>query len=354
MSSFLWLFFFAISLLQNPALCVPQGALITGTEASEFLPSAAPDLAGPGNAAASSGCGDCYLVADVAGVVWYQEVFINTAATAVVSVGVGNGTSATRTSVHQNEGQFTVGNPTATDGSVALTQINFQPTANVGGAELTSPTAYNVFTAYSITSAFLSNGVCVTTSGSAIPVSPAYSEILSSANGRVTLDANGQQSFIDYLGFSTCSAGGENVVATALVQVLNTTTTTTSTFSNVPLAAVMASLTIAPQSVPAAAPGATTTAASTTIFPSVGVPEIVIGNQTITPTPNPVGLSIFNGTFTGHPITASGSGVAYATGVNFTTTPEIFTGTATLNRADAWLAVWLTGFLGLGAFVYYL
>lgn len=130
----------------------------------------------------------------------------------------------------------------------------------------TSPTAYNVFTgtiyghviegpsvadisaAYSITSAFLSNGVCVTTSGSAIPVSPAYSEILSSANGRVTLDANGQQSFIDYLGFSTCSAGGENVVATALVQVLNTTTTTTSTFSNVPLAAVMASLTIAPVS----------------------------------------------------------------------------------------------------------
>lgn len=43
------------------------GALITGTEASEFLPSAAPDLAGPGNAAAPSGCGDCYLIADVAG-----------------------------------------------------------------------------------------------------------------------------------------------------------------------------------------------------------------------------------------------------------------------------------------------
>ena len=130
----------------------------------------------------------------------------------------------------------------------------------------TSPTAYNVFTgmiyehdfevtsvadifkAYSITSAYTSNGICVTTSGSPIQVSPAYSEILSSANGRVTLDVNGQQSFIDYLGFSTCSGGGENVVATALVQVLNTTATTTSTFSNVPLAAVMASLTIAPVS----------------------------------------------------------------------------------------------------------
>lgn len=130
------------------------GALITGTEASEFLPSAAPDLAEPNNAA-QSGCGGCYLVADVAGelnaplndgdtiaesrtigVVWYQEVFINTAATAVVSVGVGNGTSATRTSIQQAEGQLTVGSVTATGSSVALTQINFQPTANVGGAEL--------------------------------------------------------------------------------------------------------------------------------------------------------------------------------------------------------------------------
>ncbi|CAD6569345.1 MAG: hypothetical protein ASARMPRED_002734 [Alectoria sarmentosa] len=353
MSSFSWLLFFAISLLQNPALCVPQGALITGTEASDFLPSAAPDLAGPDSASAS-GCGGCYLIADVAGVVWYQEVFINTAATAIVSVGVGNGTRATRTSIQQNEGQLTVGNPTATESSVALTQINFQPTAKVGGAELTSPTAYNVFTAYSITSVYTSNGLCVTTSGSAIQVSPAYSEILTSANGQVTLDANGQQSFIEYLGFSTCSGGGENVVATALVQVTNTTTTTTSTFSNVPLAAVVASLTIAPQSVPAAAPGATTAAPSTTIFPSVGVPEIVIGNKTVTPTPNPIGLSIFNGTFTGHPVTATVSGVAYPTGTNFPITPEIFQGRGTLNKVDAWLAVWITGFLGMGALLYYL
>ena len=79
-------------------------------------------------------------------------------------------------------------------------------------------------------------------------VSPAYSEILTSANGQVTLDVNGQQSFINYLGFSSCSGGGENVGATALVQVLNTTATVTSSFTNVPLAAVVASLTIAPVS----------------------------------------------------------------------------------------------------------
>lgn len=81
--------------------------------------------------------GDSVAEPPTIGVVWYQEVFINTAATAVVSVGVGNGTSATRTSIVQNEGQLTVGNPTTIpEGSVALTQINFQPTAQIAGAEL--------------------------------------------------------------------------------------------------------------------------------------------------------------------------------------------------------------------------
>lgn len=103
--------------------------------------------------------------------------------------------------------------------------------------------------AYSITSAYTSNGICFTTSGSKIVLSSAYSEVLPSANGKVTLDANGQQSFIDFLGFSTCSGGGENIVPTALIQVTNTTATQTSTHSNVPLAAASASLTIAPVSV---------------------------------------------------------------------------------------------------------
>lgn len=86
MYSFLWLLYFAVSLLQHPAHCIPQGIafsffdilgllethncqtgeIITGTQASEFLPSAAPELAGPENAS-PSGCGGCYLVADVAG-----------------------------------------------------------------------------------------------------------------------------------------------------------------------------------------------------------------------------------------------------------------------------------------------
>lgn len=84
---------------------------------------------------------------DVAGLVWYSEVFINTAATAVVSVGVANGSTATasRTSVIQDEGEFTF-NPVGPTENAALTQVNYDSTVNVGGAVLASPTAYNVFT----------------------------------------------------------------------------------------------------------------------------------------------------------------------------------------------------------------
>jgi len=110
-----------------------------------------------------------------------------------------------------------------------------------------SPTAYNVFTAYSITSAHMSNGRCVTVSGSAVPVVPAYSETLFSASGHVSLDPAGQQAFINYVGFSTCSGGGENAVASALIPVANVTQFVTTTFSGVSLAAIT-SMSLAPVS----------------------------------------------------------------------------------------------------------
>ena len=88
----------------------------------------------------------------------------------------------------------------------------------------------------------------MTTSGSASQLPSAYSELLPMGSGGVTLDANGLQSFIKFLGFSTCSGGQLNYSPTALIQVLNTTATQTSTFSNVPLAEFSASLTIAPVS----------------------------------------------------------------------------------------------------------
>ena len=206
--------------------------------------------------------------------------------------------------------------------------------------------------------------------------------MLPSANGRVTLDANGQQSFIDFLGFSTCSGGGENVVPTALIQVTNTTTTMTSTFSNVPFAAI-ASLTIAPvshgllwhslfslacslklicrsqQSSPASASaGAITGGPSTTIFPSVGAPHIVVGNKTIIPTANPIALAVFNGTFVGTATNLAGgtSAIILPTGYNISSNGTIipFVGAGSLNRADAWIGVWGAAMIGLGALVIYL
>ena len=108
--------------------------LASVTASAQFLQSGpAPDLAAPTTATTS--CGGCYLIADIAGLVWYSEVFLNTAATALVSVGVGNGTRVTRTSVVQDEGEFTF-NPSDTVSGGALTQLNYQPTVNVGGAIL--------------------------------------------------------------------------------------------------------------------------------------------------------------------------------------------------------------------------
>lgn len=112
-------------------------ALAPVTAPAQFLQSGpAPDLAQSASAAVPA-CGGCYLVADVAGLVWYSELFIHTAATAVVSVGNANGTSATRTSIMQNEGVFTynAANPNG-DGGGALTQLAFNPTTDVGGALL--------------------------------------------------------------------------------------------------------------------------------------------------------------------------------------------------------------------------
>ena len=110
----------------------------------------------------------------------------------------------------------------------------------------TSPTAYNVYSAYSVTSAHIVSGTCVTTSGTPVILPTPYSETLASASGRVTLDPAGEMAFISYLGFSTCVGGGLIASQTALVPVANVTTTTTRTGNSVPLAA--ASLSLAPVS----------------------------------------------------------------------------------------------------------
>jgi hypothetical protein len=95
-------------------------------------------------------------------------------------------------------------------------------------------------------------------------------------------------------------------------------------------------------------------------FPSAAVPLIVVGNKTITPTPNPIGLPIYNGTFIGTAtnlgessviILPTGSGKS-----NSTASILPFIGSASsLIRGDAWLvSVWGAGMMAMGAFVYYL
>ena len=86
------------------------------------------------------------------------------------------------------------------------------------------------------------------------------------------------------------------------------------------------------------------------------MPKIVIGNNTITPTPNPIGLSIYSGTLSGTTTTimgiTSGSYIIPTEG-NYTQ-PIAFTGEAPSNRVDIWLTtVWSTVMIGLGVFVYY-
>ncbi|KAL8983341.1 MAG: hypothetical protein Q9205_002388 [Flavoplaca limonia] len=259
---------------------------------------------------AGQNCGGCIIVADVAGIVWYEEVFINTAATAFVGVAVGNnGSRVTRTSVVQNDLDFTF-NPQASDqyGTVMVTNAAYATSTEIGGATLTSPTAYNVYTAFTYTNQQVANGVCSTTS-TVITLSSAYTETLATASGRVYLNQEGQQGFIEFLGFSTCAGGGQNVQNTALMPVSELTVSTTSTYSGMALAAM--STTFAP-SPTTRAPRRTTTLTdvlttltatlegSSTITEApvapAEVPEIVIGDSTITPNSNPLGLSFFTAT----------------------------------------------------------
>ena len=93
------------------------------------------------------------------------------------------------------------------------------------------PESIVFFTAYSITSDYGSDGLCIKTTGSPIHISPELS-ITKPADANSTAFASSVTSlFHDYLGFATC--GGNNnsveIVATALVQIANFTSTPLST-----------------------------------------------------------------------------------------------------------------------------
>ncbi|KAL8866211.1 MAG: hypothetical protein Q9174_006434, partial [Haloplaca sp. 1 TL-2023] len=287
------------------------------------------------SAVAEDDCSGCAIIADVAGIVWYDEVFVTTVATAVVSVNNGNATAGgagaariTRTSIIENarstvnNAQFTF-NPGAgvsAFGTFPIQAINvgYNSITTIAGATLTSPTAYNVFSAYTLTSSISSDGSCqlVTTS---VDLPSAFTQTLPTGSGRVTLDLAGAQSFINELGFSSCRNDGQRQVGSVLAQVSEVTVRSTTSFSGIALAAQ--STPLAPTTNPTTrAPLRTTTiedvlttltatlsgsetitpdesSPTITSAPSFGManaPAIVIGNRTITPEGNPFGLPIMS------------------------------------------------------------
>ncbi|KAL8829376.1 MAG: hypothetical protein Q9170_006193 [Blastenia crenularia] len=358
----------ALSLLLRLVTGVPQA-----TAPSALLATTEP---APGSSTgAPASCGGCYIVADVAGVVWYSGVFANNAATAVVAIGLGNGTRTTRTSIVENTAVFTFnpglgGSAAFGPTPLAVTSIGYDSTTVIGGATLTSPTAYNIFSAYTLTSQQDVNGVCSTTSyTSTLPV--AFTETLSSANGQVTLDLAGEQAFIQNIGFTQCAGGGENVGGTVLAQVANLTSTTTSYFSSVALGTM--STTLAPTTNPTSklplrtttlsevlttltatlSGSLTITSAPTSI--SVTAPAIVIGNTTITPSGNPLGLTLAPDNSTAFPAPsgtgASGTGVVVGGGGNYTV-PFISNAPGWERSISIWGSALLVFLMAVGLILY--
>lgn len=86
-----------------------------------------------------------------------------------------------------------------------------------------SPTAYNVFRAYTIGSAYESEGSCVTVTNAPSTLATAFSEQIPQASSAVYLNEDGQQRFLDYLQLTGCSAGGQKVTPIVVAQVQNST-----------------------------------------------------------------------------------------------------------------------------------
>lgn len=100
----------------------------------------------------------------------------------------------------------------------------------------TSPTAYNVYSAFTVTTSSLVNNVCVASSYSSTLPS-AFTQNLAAASGTVYLNAEGEQSFINYIRLTTCSGAGASIVGLQLIHVQNTIAIVTSTFPTVSLMA---------------------------------------------------------------------------------------------------------------------
>lgn len=92
-----------------------------------------------------------------------------------------------------------------------------------------SPTAYNVFTAFAVNIESTSGDQCVTETGETTILATAYSEEIADNPGTVTLGAAGEQDFVTkFLTLPNCRPQSANVVPpTALLPVLSLTSTVT-------------------------------------------------------------------------------------------------------------------------------
>ncbi|MCJ1252869.1 hypothetical protein MMC24_000675 [Lignoscripta atroalba] len=239
------------------------------------LPSALAQLSGITSAAPS--CGGCYVVADVAAIVFGAQALTNIAATELVSVGVGlNGSRYTSISVIANEGQFTIDPSGLVTGVFEATVVNFGgPTILVNGATLTSPTAYNVFSAYTVTVERLVNGRCVTSAAAASTVSPAVEIPIPPDADQAAFGLVAEQSFISRIGRPTCIGVGaaESIRSTVQIIVENATVTsaTTGLIRPRPAAATLAessSPTAAISASPSQSPSASSPTSTVSSIPS--------------------------------------------------------------------------------------
>lgn len=82
--------------------------------------------------------------------------------------------------------------------------------------------SYIVMTAYSVTSAYLSEGVCVTTSGAPVDLPTPYSIAMPTSADNLDVQAIAASSFLDYLGFTTCGGSGEEVIPIPLTSINGT------------------------------------------------------------------------------------------------------------------------------------
>ncbi|MCJ1327199.1 hypothetical protein MMC10_003866 [Thelotrema lepadinum] len=244
-------------------------------------------------APANPTCGGCYVIADVAGVVFGNEV-VQTA-TNVVSVGTGkNGTQIT-TSFVQQGGEFSFNPSGLITGSPGEVAFATGTVITVGGATLTSPTAYNVFTGYRITSIIPSGGQCITSALPSSSVSPAFSVTIP-ANPGPEFIFEAEQSFIDHVGGVTCAAAGASISMTTQIPIGQTTVALTTSGPIRPTPVSQPSVASSTSAASAIAETQSTSASTSTASPTVTPTTTVL--STVSLTNNSTGTIIVAGNAT--------------------------------------------------------